>query len=78
MASKTSIIERDRVPLVPSINVDAGIEKVAETVDISGARGREDVAIWYFLEGETGGEVRGVEEDVVDAAVVDGDGGGHL
>lgn len=51
VASEAGIIESDGVPTVPGVDVDdeAGVEEVAEAVDVAGAGGLEDVAGGDFL-----------------------------
>lgn len=44
-AGEAGVVESDGVPAVASVDVDSGLEEVAEPVDVSGARGFEDVSV---------------------------------
>lgn len=69
MPCQTRVIQRHRVPLVPRVDVDAGVEEVPEAVHVAGARGLKDVAVGDLLQGSRGAEVGWVEVDAVDFGV---------
>lgn len=69
VSGEAGVVEGDGVPLVTRVDVDAGLEEVAEPIDIAGAGGLEEVTCGDLLEGHRGGEVGWVEVDSVQAAV---------
>lgn len=71
VAGEAGVVEGDGVPLVPGVDVDAGLQKVAEAIDVAGARRLEDVAGGDFFEGYGRLEVLWVEVQALQFRVDD-------
>ena len=70
MAGEAGVVEGDGIPLVPGVDVDgAGVEEISEAVEVAGARGGKNVAVWNLLEGDGGAEIGGGEVDTVEVRV---------
>uniref|UniRef100_A0A9I9EKE0 Uncharacterized protein n=1 Tax=Cucumis melo TaxID=3656 RepID=A0A9I9EKE0_CUCME len=69
MSRQAGIVKSDRVPLVASVDINAGFKQVAKAVDISGTRSRENVAVWDLFQGKRRPKIRRVEIDSVKVRV---------
>lgn len=49
VTGETSVVESGGVPLVTCVDVNAAFKKVTETVEVAGAGGLENVAVWDFF-----------------------------
>lgn len=52
MAGEAGVVDGDGVPLVPGVDVDTGVQEIAEAVDVAGAGGLENVAVRDLLQWE--------------------------
>ena len=48
-SGEAGVVESNGVPTVASVDVDSGLEEVAEPVDVSGAGGFENVSVGDFF-----------------------------
>ncbi|KAK4838801.1 hypothetical protein QYF36_016511 [Acer negundo] len=64
LTAKVGVVERDRVPIVTSVDVnETRVEEKPEAVDVVGVRGLKDIVVGGHLEQDGGIKIRGIKVD---------------